>query len=73
MVNVDLMTKEFGNSDEQSRAIVMEAHGGKENLQEWAKEWAEHHIIFGDEVDVFIAYAAAVDLGVRIGRKNETT
>lgn len=57
-----------GDSSEESRAIVQEAHGGIEVMQEVAQEWAKHHGVFCmSESDTFVAYAAAVDMGCRIG------
>jgi len=58
----------FGNSNDNSRNAVKQAHGGIENLQEAAMVWASHHLVVGSTEDLFIAYATAVDLGYRIGR-----
>lgn len=62
----------FGDSNDVSRQAVIDAHGGMENLRKVAWTWAYHHNLFSiPESDVIVAYAAAVDLGFRIGHKQE--
>lgn len=63
------MKKQFGNSAEFSRDAVIAAHGGVENLRQVAVIWGKHHKISGDQEDIIISYATAVDLGYRIRNK----
>jgi len=71
MTDVKEMQTKFGNSNEESRQAVIDAHGGVDTLKEWALVWANHHGIFGTDPDIFVAYSTALDLGVRIGRVKE--
>ncbi len=58
-----------GDSDAESWAMVIEAHGAIENLNLVAELWTAHYGICGDHTKILLAYSVAVDLGVRIGRK----
>ena len=70
---IDEMKDKFGNSDEESRQAVIDAHGGIDSQKECARLWADHHHLkkYPSEGELFVGYAVAVDLGVRIGRKLE--
>ena len=57
-----------GPSNEDSRKVVLEFHGGIANLQDAGLLWGEHHRIYGIDENIITAYAAAVDQGYRIGK-----
>ena len=70
---IDKLEREYGQSDDASRNAVILAHGGVPSMKIMARAWADHHQlnILPTIGDLFIAYAVAVDMGVRIGRKLE--
>lgn len=57
----------YGNSSDESRQAVINAHRGIEQLTEAAEIWAKHHQVLCLD-STLVAYATAVDLGYRIGR-----
>lgn len=59
----------YGASNEKSRQIVIDAHGGVPEMYEMVRLWALNDPILSrlDPNVLFVAYAKAVDLGVRIG------
>lgn len=60
------MRQTYGDSSQESRQAVVDAHGGLENVVSMANIWAQHHNIDGLPLDLQIAYATAADLGYRI-------
>jgi hypothetical protein len=63
----DLQAK-IGNSSDESKNIVIEYHGGIERQAEAAIVWGIHMgLIYNDTAQVLVAYATAIDIGVRIG------
>ena len=62
----------YGNSSEESRQAVIDAHGDIEQLKEAAMIWAGHHQVFSLD-DILVVYATAVDLGYRMGKSGTDT
>ena len=59
-----------GPSTQESRDAVTDAFGGDEKLFNIALVWAVHHAVVGfSDGYLIMAFCTAVDLGVRIGKK----
>jgi len=58
----------YGDSSDESRKAVVEAHGGYAKMKLTAEIWATHHSVITP--DIFVAYATAVELGYRMARPN---
>ena len=60
----------FGASNNKSQEGVIEAHGSIDNMKLFVAVWANHHGVHAISlVELFTAYASAVDLGYRMGLK----
>jgi hypothetical protein len=66
---IEYLINTYGNSSDESRQAVINAHRDIKQLTEAAEIWAEHHHVSSS--DILVAYATAVDLGYRMGIKGE--
>lgn len=66
---VKMIRDTFGDSNSQTREAVIKAFWGKENLCVMTQIWAADHKIKYRGVDTEVAFATAVDLGYRMGKK----
>jgi len=66
---IETLRQKYGDSTKESRDAVEDAFDGIENLISCAMTWAAHHKILGVPEDLQVAFATAVDIGYRIGKK----